>query len=61
MAKLEHQRREEEVAKAKAQDIHKPSTSKLKISPITPFRAVNEPEPPGDQRDSAEHENKGTM
>ena len=61
MAKLEHQQREEEEAKAKAHDIHKPSTSKLKTSPITPFRAVNEPEPPGDQGDSAEHESKETM
>ena len=54
MAKLEHQRREEEFAKEKTCDKQKPGTSNPKISPITPFRAVNEPEP------TAEDESKET-
>ena len=60
MAKLEHQRKEEEDAKEKTCDKQKPGTSKLKTSPITPFRAVNEPEPPGDLEDTIEHEDKET-
>ena len=44
MAKLEHQRKEEEFAKERTPGKQKPGTSNPKISPITPFRAVNEPE-----------------
>ena len=65
MAKLEHQRKEDEDAKEKICDKQKPSTSKPKTSPITPFRAVNEPEPtespiPGDPEGTAESEDNET-
>ena len=59
MAKLEHQRKEDEDANDKTRDKQKPSSSKPKTSPIIPFRAVNEPEPtdsptPGDPDGTAE-------
>ena len=59
MLKLEHQRKEEEMAKAKALDLNKPSTSKHKTSPVTPFRAINEPEPPGANRNPVTQEKQG--
>ena len=65
MAKLEHQRKEEEDAREKTCDKQKPDTSKPKTSPITPFRAVNEPEStgtpiPGDPEGTAEYEDNET-
>ena len=59
MAKLEHQRKEDEDANDKTRDKQKLSSSKPKTSPIIPFRAVNEPEPtdsptPGDPDGTAE-------
>ena len=65
MAKLEHQRKEEEDAKEKICDKQKPAPSQPKTSPITPFRAVNEPEPtgtpmPGDPEGTAKSEDYET-
>mgnify|MGYP001356695803 CR=1 FL=1 len=56
---------EDEDAKEKICDKQKPGTSKPKTSPITPFRAVNEPEStgtpiPGDPEGTAESEENET-